>query len=135
VQDFPNKPEVSLTGRRHQLAQARGRWAEDQALEFLGAQGLRLCARNVRFRLGELDLIMWDQETLVFIEVRWRKAGRFLTAAGSVDQMKQRRILKSAQLWLMQRHRPWPACRFDVVALGPSGLEWIQGAFGQPGLL
>jgi putative endonuclease len=128
----PPKP-ASAAGaarqRRAALAKARGRAAEDTALAYLSQQGLRLLARNVNYRVGELDLVMADQNCIVFVEVRWRSPSQFQSAAGSVGYRKQQRLVRAAQLWLMQNMSQLPACRFDVVACGPGQLDWIRNAF------
>lgn len=113
---------------------ATGQAAEQQALDHLLRQGLKLEARNFRCRQGEIDLVMSHGEILVFIEVRRRRSARYGGALESVDQHKQRRILTAARLYLAQHpqaaRRP---CRFDVVTLdgaGESGgMQWIRDAF------
>ena len=123
--------------RQRQAARSKalGQLAENVALQYLLDQGLCLIARNARFRVGELDLIMQDQTTIVFVEVRWRRPSAFGSAAASVDWRKQQRMIRAAQLWLARYSRELPACRFDVVACSPGRLDWFPGAFGQPELL
>ena len=84
-----------------------GRNAEDESLAFLQLQGLKFVTRNFNCRFGEIDLIMMDGNTLVFVEVRKRKNRRFGGAAGSVTLAKQRRIINTAQCYL-QRYRTTP---------------------------
>ncbi|MCG3169075.1 MAG: hypothetical protein CALGDGBN_00586 [Pseudomonadales bacterium] len=114
-----------------------GRAAEDRALQELGAAGLRLVARNFRCRLGELDLVMLDGDTLVCVEVRARASARFGNAAESVDTSKRRRLQAAAAMFLawhpaLQR-RP---VRFDLFAVdgapgtAPPRTTWIRGIFG-----
>lgn len=110
------------------LAQSRGRQAEDQALAYLQGQGLCLLSRNVRFKVGELDLVMKDQESIVFVEVRWRSRSAYVSAAESVNRSKQARMIKAAHCWLATCGS-LPPCRFDVVAIGPAGINWIRAAF------
>lgn len=87
-------------------------------------------ARNVRFRLGELDLVMRDQSTIVFVEVRYRSRSRFGPAVLTVNARKQQRIRRAAGIWLeRQRFSVLPACRFDVVALDDGVIQWIVDAF------
>jgi putative endonuclease len=95
---------------------------------------LRLVARNVRSPFGEIDLVMEDSETLIFVEVRYRNTQRFGGPLESVDWRKQRKLRATAEHFL-QRHaklarRP---CRFDVVAVttgqGSPEVEWIPDAF------
>ena len=119
--------------------QVTGDSAEDAALAHLTAQGLRLVQRNYRANsakeLGEIDLIMRDGPTLVFVEVRARQSGRFGGAAASVTAAKQRKLIRAAQHYLQQSGGIGQsvACRFDVVALQgaePSReLAWIRAAF------
>ncbi|MFA5530724.1 MAG: YraN family protein [Thiohalomonadaceae bacterium] len=114
---------------------ALGDEAEHAALRHLADRGLELVARNFRCRCGEIDLVMRDGATHVFVEVRYRSGSRFGSAAETVDRRKQQRVITAAQLFL-QRH-PRVAlgpCRFDVVALRPATdggwhIEWIQNAF------
>lgn len=110
------------------LAQKRGAAAEDEALAWLEARGLRLLARNFRCRGGEIDLVMQHRDELVFVEVRARTSASHGTAAASVTPRKQARMVLAAQVWL-QRHRQPPRCRFDVVALDGPRLEWLPAAF------
>jgi putative endonuclease len=106
--------------------------AEDEALQYLQAQGLRLVMRNYRTPGrggGEIDLIMQDPDTtLVFVEVRKRKSTRHGGAAASVGRVKQRRIVFAAQFYLLKL-RTLPPCRFDVVEVTPDGLAWLKAAF------
>lgn len=114
------------------LPSHRGRLAEERALEFLERQGLRLIERNYRSRFGEIDLVMEDGAMLVFIEVRFRRSGRFGGALESVDRRKQARLVNTAACFLAERRVDRPA-RFDVAALTPNGnglaIHWIKGAF------
>jgi putative endonuclease len=107
---------------------------EQQACRYLQKQGLMLKERNADFRVGEIDLVMQDGDTLVFVEVRFRAQQGFGGAAASVDRRKQQKLIKAAQLYLLKHfaNNP-PPCRFDVVAMedsqqGPS-INWIKNAF------
>ncbi len=122
---LPNKTPHATTKRI-------GDAAEDEALQYLQAHGLRLLVRNYRTPGrggGEIDLIMQDQDsTVVFVEVRKRTSTRHGGAAASVGRVKQRRIVFAAQFYLLKL-RTLPPCRFDVVEVTPDGLAWIQAAF------
>ena len=111
--------------------QQAGSLAEQQARRHLEAAGLRFVAANVRFKLGEVDLVMADGPVAVFVEVRSRRSPAFGGAAASVDARKQMRIRRAAQCWLQHRcgERPWPPCRFDVVAIEAGRLHWLKDAF------
>lgn len=119
-----------------------GQIFERKAEQMLTQNGLTLVIRNYHCRYGEIDLIMNDASTLVFIEVRYRKNAQFGSASASVTPAKQKKIILTAQHFL-QHHR-WtdtPNCRFDVVgmhstphekSLSPNEtyeLEWIKNAF------
>jgi len=111
----------------------RGQAAETAAEAFLLSQGLRSVCRNFRCKLGEIDLIMQDQQTLVFVEVRLRSNQRFAQAAESVTWRKQQKILRAAQFYLQQsRMTDRCPCRFDVICLSHQQAqpEWIRNAFG-----
>ena len=111
---------------------AVGDAAEDQALLHLQRAGLKLLQRNYRTPGrggGEIDLIMQEANgTTVFVEVRQRATDSHGGAAGSISTAKQRRIICAARFYLMNL-RTVPPCRFDVVSLEPSGIEWLRGAF------
>jgi putative endonuclease len=119
------------TGNSSTTKQA-GDAAEDEALRHLQRQGLRLLQRNYRSPGrggGEIDLIMQTPDgTTVFVEVRSRATTAHGGAAASVSFFKQRRIIFAARHYLNQQRR-MPPCRFDVVLLEPTGLQWLQAAF------
>ncbi len=99
------------------------------ARTYLERQGLRPVARNYRCRLGEIDLVMRDADTLVFVEVRFRASTRFGSPAETVDRRKQRRLAATAEIYLQQHPNALP-CRFDVVAIsGNDRIDWIRNAF------
>jgi putative endonuclease len=112
----------------------RGAAAEQMSARYLEARGIKILARNLRCRAGELDLVGLDKDVLVIAEVRLRASCEFGGAIGSVTCVKQRKILRAARYFL-QRERRWRclAVRFDVLAVqGPSGAEqvtWVKDAF------
>lgn len=118
----------------------RGRGAQVEALAraYLERHGLRAVAANASFRFGELDLVMLDGDTLVFVEVRYRREGAsargFGGGAASIDANKRRKIVAAADTFL-QSHRAYARamCRFDaVVASGDPAapaFEWLRDAF------
>ncbi len=107
--------------------QVSGDAAEDAALAFLRGEGLRQVERNFRCKGGEIDLIMQDGDTLVFVEVRQRSKDRFGGALASVTRAKQRRLIVAAQIFL-QRYRMPPACRFDVIGYDGDRMNWLKNA-------
>ena len=112
---------------------AAGDRAERIACRFLENHGLALLTRNFRCRRGEIDLIMRDDDSLVFVEVRYRQQNHFGYAAETVSRTKQGRIIHCARYYLNQT-RAWnePA-RFDVVSIegNPENIhiEWLRDAF------
>jgi putative endonuclease len=111
--------------------QQAGLDAEARAEAWLARHGLAPVERNVRFKCGEIDLVMRDGAQWVFVEVRARRDARYGGAAASVGARKQQRVARAAQLYLLRRfgERAWPACRFDVVAYEGDEPRWIRGAF------
>ncbi|HEV59188.1 MAG TPA: YraN family protein, partial [Phycisphaerales bacterium] len=84
---------------------------------------------NYRCRRGEIDLVMRDGATLVFVEVRLRRNPRYGGAAASIDYRKQQKLVATAQHYLLAHPHDGPA-RFDVVAMaGGSSIDWIRNAF------
>ncbi|MGH8451849.1 YraN family protein [Pseudomonas sp.] len=112
-----------------------GKDAELQALQYLQQHGLRLLAQNWLCKRGELDLVMLDGDTVVFVEVRYRKHAQWGGALASIDGRKRQKLILAAQFFLQKEHR-WAdsPCRFDVVAIessptGFAGLNWLKDAF------
>jgi len=113
-----------------------GKRTEQLAYGYLLQKGLTPVARNFRCRGGEIDLIMLDADCLVFIEVRYRASNRFASAGVSVDQHKQRKIIRTAAMFLSRNSQFGNhIMRFDVIAIeGQESTvpDWIKDAF-RPG--
>ncbi|ASU36964.1 YraN family protein [Herbaspirillum sp. meg3] len=107
--------------------QVSGDAAEDDALAFLLKQGLIEVERNFRCKGGEIDLIMRERDTIVFVEVRKRSKSNFGGALASVTRTKQRRLIIAAQVYL-QRYRMPPDCRFDVIGYDGEQMTWLKNA-------
>ena len=98
------------------LKRQQGASFEHQARLFLESKGLKFIEANQNFKCGELDLIMNDKGTIVFVEVRQRSNHAFGSAIESVDWQKQQNMsLEDAD------------CRFDLIAFGktPQDIQWI----------
>jgi len=120
--------------RQNDQRAATGKQAEASACEYLQAQGLTLVERNYLCKRGEIDLIMQDKHTTVFVEVRYRRNDRFGSSAESVDWRKQTKLLATAEHYLQQHPKAAQNdCRFDVVALTTENrqqtIDWIIDAF------
>ena len=106
--------------------------AEHLACAFLERQGMAVVARNYRCRLGEIDIVARDGETLVFVEVRLRSRSRFGGAAESIDAPKQRRLVAAARHFLMRAGGD-RTTRFDAVlldGLDERRIDWRRGVIG-----
>jgi putative endonuclease len=109
-----------------------GNQAEQLARRFLQARGLSHLESNFLCKLGEIDLIMQDAESLVFVEVRFRQDSRFGSPAESIHAGKQKKLLRTARYYL-QTHPKLAKlpCRFDVVSIDgsrPDQIDWIKNA-------
>lgn len=110
-----------------------GRKTEQQVERWLRDQGLKTLSRNYHCRQGEIDLVMEDDASIVFVEVRYRRHDSHGGALASVDGHKQQRLIRAARHYLA-RHPHYGArpCRFDVVATDndrATAPEWIRNAF------
>jgi len=113
-------------------ARQRGMDAEERAWQHLREHGARLLERNYRSRRGEIDLIVQHSDSVVFVEVRYRRNTYYGSAAESVDARKQSRLIACAQYYLQNcPHLARLPCRFDVVSINGSNgtLDWIRNAF------
>jgi len=112
--------------------------AEDACLAYLRSQGLRLVTKNFSCRLGEIDIIMLDKKTLIFVEVRFRKNNNFGGGLESVTPAKQQKLRRTAELYLQQNSQ-YRNARFDVVSMSKNhqtskhkqryNFDWIENAF------
>lgn len=104
--------------------------AEHWAVQHLQQQGLKLVVQNYRSRYGEIDIIMQEEEVLVFVEVRLRHNADFGGAAASINLRKQQRIIRTAQQYLSSL-KQLPPCRFDAVLIDSQceRVQWLKNAF------
>ena len=113
-----------------------GQHYEALARDYLLQQGLKLIEQNYHSRFGEIDLIMFDQQVLCFIEVKFRKNNAFGGAASAIPRAKQQKIIKTAQYYISSTPRiAQKPMRFDALIMQlessftDMNLEWIQNAF------
>jgi putative endonuclease len=108
----------------------RGREGEERAAVFLEAAGMRIIARNVRSKVGEIDVVALDGKTIVFIEVKTWSVYPIEELYYGIDEKKQRRIIETAKYFLFS-HREYNdmAIRFDVVFIGPEAITHLVSAF------
>ncbi len=122
--DYPNQSPKQKTGNE----------TEQLACNYLIEQGLLLVERNYKTQRGEIDLIMRDKDTLVFVEVRYRKNDLYGGAVESINWHKQQRIICAAKNYLIRfRLSEKCPCRFDVIGISGNlqfpDIEWIPQAF------
>ena len=109
--------------------------AEDLALRYLQKHDMTLLERNFRSRFGEIDLIMQENNTIIFVEVRSRKSTAFLHPAETIDFSKRNKIRRTSQVFMQKiRARDRYDWRFDVITLtgrreNEMEIEWIKSAF------
>lgn len=120
-----------------QTSRDRGQDAEQACCKYLQQQGLKLLAKNYHGRRGELDLVMRDNNTVVFVEVRYRRNNTYGGALESITSSKQEKLRLTAEQYL-QRETELQNGRFDVVAMTEKvqnngsnsySFEWIKNAF------
>lgn len=115
------------------IGKLRGDYGERLALRFLEARGYSLLVKNFRCGRQELDLVMRQADTVVFVEVKARTGLSYGTPAEAVDARKRRNLLLAAQAYLMEHSLSDMPARFDVIEVYlPHGeIRHIVNAFGQ----
>ena len=127
-----------LKGERRKYLGLRGRGQEWEGVaeKHLEKAGYVIRARNVRTRMGEIDLIAEEKGILCFIEVKGRRGTRFGLPAEAVTLEKQRRVFRAAQAYVQRESLGKAVCRFDVVSIldGDAGrkIEILRDAFRGP---
>ncbi|HAY46214.1 MAG TPA: YraN family protein [Gammaproteobacteria bacterium] len=115
------------------MATSIGRQAEKIAKQFLKNQGLKFIESNFYSRMGEIDLIMQESDTLIFIEVRYRKNTAHGSPLETITPSKQNKIRITAESYLGKHKLNNVDCRFDTVGLSGNiaspAVDWIKNAF------
>jgi len=119
--------------RRRSLTGNHGRLGEDLAHRYLRGRGCTVVARNYRppAGRGEIDLVVWHGEKLVFVEVKTRDSAEFGEPERAVDADKQLHLIRAARDYARRAGVEWQQVRFDVVAviLSSRRIEWLRDAF------
>jgi len=115
-------------------ARALGRSGEEAAVNYLRKKKFKVVCRGFRFHKGEIDVIAYDKDILVFVEVKTRRSPDFGQPEESVTPFKQRQIRKLAEAYLMLNSLGDVPCRFDILALSTDGqnsfrIRYIPDAF------
>jgi putative endonuclease len=116
------------------LAYELGKTGEDVALDYLKKKKYKIVDKGFRFLRGEIDIIAYDDETLVFIEVKTRKSVKFGQPEESITPAKRKQLRRVAQGYLLRKHIQDVECRFDVLSLtydelGGYTVEHFEDAF------
>ncbi len=126
-------PPSELRGGRTLKNRSSGAWGEELALRYLTRRGYALVERNYRTRYGELDLIVRQGATLVFVEVKLRRGTGFGDPLEAVTPHKQATIRSLAEHYLLYRKPAFDTLRFDVVGIlltnGKPRIRHIEDAF------
>ncbi|MCP5205667.1 MAG: YraN family protein [Hahellaceae bacterium] len=134
----------SETGFRHLnrnsaqgiILKSKGFAIEQRVEDYLVSHGLKLIKRNYSCRRGEIDLIMLENDAVVFVEVRFRKSTSHGTPEETITKAKIRKLVFAARLFLQTHPMHDTECRFDVVGVTQSQsgeliFNWIKDAFGE----
>jgi putative endonuclease len=121
-----------LTGE--DAIKSEGLWWERYVCTFFAARNVQVIDTNFHSRFGEIDMVAMDQEVLVFVEVRYRRASRFGSAVASVTPRKQHKIIQTVHTFRSDHpaycHR---TCRFDIIGIDACGqhtqIRWLKAAF------
>ena len=93
-----------------------GAWGEERAAKYLRSKGYTILERNFRCRAGEIDIIALRGGVIAFVEVKLRRDSEFAEAREFVTPAKQRRVILTAEYWLVS-HRTELQPRFDVIEI------------------
>lgn len=118
---------MSFAGKR------TGQKGEELAAAHLAGAGYRIVERNYRCRLGEIDIVAWEGDILVFAEVKSRRSAAYGPPQLAVGMQKQKKISRIAMHYLAEKRLFGTSARFDVVAVmllpGEARIELIRDAF------
>lgn len=106
-----------------------GNYYEEVARSYLIKQGYSILCNNFRSKFGEIDIIAYDHEYIVFVEVKYRKTKQYGYPREAVTYQKQRHILRTAQYFLLTQIGKEEPCRFDVIEILDKQITHIKAAF------
>ncbi|NRD75664.1 YraN family protein [Shewanella sp. VB17] len=109
-------------------AQAHGRAGESLAMNFLLAQGLSFIEANVRYKFGEIDLVMKEGKKWVFIEVKYRSKKHYGGAINALTTAQTKRLRRAAEHYI-QLNKIDAICRFDLIAIDADEVQWLTNIF------
>lgn len=120
--------------RRRSYSDDHGRIGEDLAHRYLRKHGCTIVARRYRPNSGggEIDLVVWHKDTLVFVEVKTRASAEFGPPERAVDREKQAYLAHAGRDYARRAGIEWQHVRFDIISIilkNPPDIEWIRDAF------
>lgn len=118
----------NFQGIKRRFSHLIGASAEDKACRYLLEQGLVLIERNYRCRGGEIDLIMSDNEQLIFVEVKYRKQNQYGYAAEYFTEQKRKTVQRAILHYLKDArlNHATTAMRIDLVAIDDNQIQWLK---------
>ncbi|BAJ03962.1 YraN family protein [Shewanella violacea] len=113
---------------KHHIPREHGQLGENLARTYLEQQGLTFVAKNVRYKFGEIDLVMQQGKTLVFVEVKYRSKSQFGGALHALSTKQIQRLRRAAEHYMQLKHLD-VICRFDLIGVEPAQIYWLKNAF------
>ena len=108
----------------------KGQAGEAAAASFLEEKGIKILKKNFRSRMGEVDIIALDGETLVFVEVKTWSSLSIESLEYALDNKKKHKIVETSKYFLsLHREYRYMAIRFDVIFVSPKGISHLASAF------
>ncbi len=106
-----------------------GKLAEEKAAEFLKNRGYQILEKNFRTKFGEIDIVATEEDTLVFVEVRFRRSKDFGLPEETINSRKIQKIVNTAYRYISMKNPHFSDIRFDVIAVDTEGVRHIKNAF------
>ena len=106
-----------------------GKDGEEKACNYLKTKKYKILEKNYRCLYGEIDIIAKYNNTLVIIEVKYRKSAKFGKGYEAVNYTKQQKIIKTLQYYINEKNVKMPV-RFDVISIDDNEITHIENAFG-----
>ncbi|MEI6858475.1 MAG: YraN family protein [Shewanella sp.] len=113
---------------KYHIQRKYGQLGENQAKKYLKQQGLIFIEQNVRYKFGEIDLIMRQANTLIFVEVKYRTNSQFGGALHALGAKQIQRLRRAAEHYMQIKHLD-VICRFDLIAIDSDQIYWLKNAF------
>ncbi len=110
------------------ISTEHGQAGENLAMNYLIEQGLTFIERNVRFKFGEIDLVMRNGNEWIFVEVKFRSKSQYGGALNALSSAQIKRLRRSAEHY-MQLNNIDAICRFDLIAVDSGQIQWLPNAF------